>query len=94
MTVLYERLPQQDRRAAEQLAETLIRNTPAAPKSEFSGTLRDALDTAFIKSENVVAAFEYYDEGDGSWMSFIAKKENITFNVPYRVIQDSRRCLV
>jgi hypothetical protein len=54
MTVLYERLPEQDRREAEELAETLLRNTPAGPKSEFLGTLRDALDTAFMKPENVV----------------------------------------
>jgi hypothetical protein len=69
MTV-YENLPQRDRLAAEKLAETLLRSTPAGPKSEFSGTLRDALDTVFMKPENVVAAF-VYAEGDGSWLSVI-----------------------
>jgi hypothetical protein len=37
MTV-YENLPQRDRRAAEKLAKTLLRNTRVGPKSEFSGT--------------------------------------------------------
>jgi hypothetical protein len=84
MTVLYERLPQRDRRAAEKLAKELLRNTPVGPKSEFSGTLRDALDTAFAKPENVVAAF-VCDEGDGSWRSVIVFRKG-KYNIQRRIL--------
>ena len=94
MIVLYETLPQQDRRAAEKLAKKLLRTTPAAPRREFSGTVRDALDTAFIKAENVVAAL-VYDQGNGTWWSDVVfRKGKYKLHTAYRVVQNSRRCLV
>jgi hypothetical protein len=70
MKVLYELLPEKDRREAEKSAKRLLRTTPAAPKREFSGTVRDALDTGFMKAKNVVAAL-VYDAGNGTWWSDI-----------------------
>jgi hypothetical protein len=67
---MYELLPQEDRRAAEKRAKRLLRTTPAAPKREFVGTVRDALDTSFLKAENVVAAL-VYEAGNGTWQSDI-----------------------
>ena len=94
MTV-YENLPQRDRRAAEKLAKTLLRNTRVGPKSEFSGTLRDALDTAFMKPENVVAAL-VYDEGNGSWRSdvvFQKGKYNVQRGISCGSRQQALSCL-
>ena len=94
MTV-YENLPQRDRRAAEKLAKTLLRNTRVGPKSEFSGTLRDALDTAFMKPENVVAAL-VYDEGNGFWRSdvvFQKGKYNVQRGISCGSRQQALSCL-
>ena len=68
MTVMYELLPQEDRRAAEKRAKRLLRSTPAAQKREFFGTLRDALDTAYKKPKNVVAVL-VYEDGHDTWCS-------------------------
>ena len=95
MKVLYERLPRRDRRAAEKLAKKLLRNTPIGPKSEFSDTLRDALDTAFMKPENVVAAL-VYDEGNGSWRSdvvFQKGKYNVQRGISCGSRQQALSCL-
>ena len=90
----YGDLPQQDRRAAEKLAKKLLRTTLAAPQREFSGTVRDALDTAFIKAENVVAAL-VYEQGDGTWWSdvvFQKGKSKVQHGV--QCSSNSRHCLV
>ena len=95
MIVLYETLPQQDRRAAEKLAKKLLRTTPAAPRREFSGTVRDALDTAFIKAENVVAAL-VYEQGNGTWWSdvvFRKGKYKLQQGVPCGSKQQALSCL-
>ena len=62
MIVLHETLPQQDRRAAEKRAKKLLRTTPAAPRRKFSGTVRDALDTAYKKPKNVVCGALTYNQ--------------------------------
>ena len=95
MIVLYETLPQKDRRAAEKLAKKLLRTTPAAPQREFSGTVRDALDTGFIKAENVVAAL-VYDQGNGTWWSdvvFRKGKYKLQFGIACRSEQQALSCL-
>ena len=89
MTVLYEQLPQRDRRAAERLAKKLLNTTPAAPRREFSGTMRDALDTAFLKAENVVAAL-VYDQGSGTWASDIVLRKG-KYELQRGVSCDSQR---
>src|SRR6516162_2184883 len=68
MKVLYELLPEKERQAAEKHAKRLLRTTPAAPKREFFGTLRDALDTEYKRTKNVVAVL-VYDDGHGTWWS-------------------------
>jgi hypothetical protein len=60
-----------------------------------SGTLRDALDTAFIKPENVVAAF-VYDEGNGSWRSVVVfrkGKHNIQRGISCDSVDEACSCL-
>jgi hypothetical protein len=91
----YVNLPQQDRRAAEKLAKKLLRTTPAAPQREFSGTVRDALDTGFIKAENVVAAL-VYEQGDGTWWSdvvFQRGKYKVAHGVQCSSKQQALSCL-
>jgi hypothetical protein len=95
MTVLYETLPQQDRRAAKELAKKLLRTTPAAPRREFSGTLRDALDTAYKKPKNVVAAL-IYDDGNDTWWSdvvFRKGKYKLQYGVSCASKQQALSCL-
>jgi len=95
MTVLYELLPQQDRRAAEKLAKRLLRTTPAAPRREFSGTLRDALDTAYKKPKDVVAAL-VYDDGNDTWWSdvvFRKGKYKLQYGVSCASEQQALSCL-
>ena len=93
MTVLYEQLPQRDRRAAERLAKKLLKLLRLAPRREFSGSMRDALDTAFLKAENVVAAL-VYDQGGGTWASdIVLRKGNTTSTRCILWFENSRRCL-
>jgi hypothetical protein len=64
MIVNYNSLSRRERRAAQKLAKKLLRTTTA--ESFSPGSVRGALSTAFMKPENVVAAFTY-DDGDGNW---------------------------
>jgi len=95
MIVLYETLPPQDRRAAEKHAKSLLRTTPAAPRREFSGTMRDALDTAYKKPKNVVAVL-VYDDGNDTWWSdvvFRKGKYKLQFGIACRSEQQALSCL-
>ena len=74
MKVLYELLPAEDRRATERRAKRLLRTTPAAPKHKFMGTMRDALDTQYKTTKNVVAALTYYDGDDRWWSDVVFRK--------------------
>jgi hypothetical protein len=67
MIVSYQTLSRNERRAAQKLAKQLLRTTLPASKGYESGcSLRGTLSTAFMKPENVIAAF-VYDDGNGNW---------------------------
>ena len=62
----YESLSRNERRAATKLARKLLRTVPAAPNLEGFSSIRWALNTAFMKPENVIGALIYTD-GNGNW---------------------------
>ena len=74
MILNYDELPRRDRQAAKHLAKKLLQTTPAAPKPNDSSSLRGLLLTAFMKPENVVAAFVYSD-GKGNWWGDIVLRK-------------------
>jgi hypothetical protein len=89
--VQYQTLPRQQRRAARKLAKQLLRTTlPVATEGRFGHTIRGALNTAFMKPENVVAVFTY-DDGNGNWWGdVVLRKGQGTYQIgvaedsPYR----------
>jgi hypothetical protein len=74
MLVAYGSLSRNERQAARKLAKELLGSVPAAQKTDESGSLREAVSTAFMKPENVIGALVYTD-GNGNWWGDVVFKK-------------------
>jgi len=66
MFVSYETLSRNERRAAKKLAKKLLRSVQPVKDSFRITSVRGALNTAFMKPENVEGVL-IYDDGEGNW---------------------------